>query len=291
MQKKLNYQVNVKIPLSIIVLTYNEEKNIDECLASIYDWVEEIIIVDSYSTDSTLNIAKKYTDKIFQHKFENYSKQRNWALKNLLIETEWILNLDADHRVSNDLKNELLKMFSNEIGKDINGFFISRKTIFMGRWIRHGGHYPSYNAVLFRKRYGVSENRKYDQHFVVSGKVRELIGDIIDIVTEDLYKFIERHNMWSTAEVEEQNQNTYNNQIKPKVYGNPIERKRFFRLIYNRFPLFVRPFLYFIYRYFLRLGFLDGKEGLIFHFLQGFWFRFLIDAKIFEMKKSKDFKE
>jgi len=282
---------NKVIPISILILTYNEEKNIEKCLESVCDWIKDIIIVDSYSTDSTLSIVKKYTDKIYQHKFENYSKQRNWALKNIPIESEWILNLDADHRITDELKAELIRTFLNKIDDDLNGFLISRKTVFMNRWIKHGGHYPSYHAVLFRNGTGHCEERKYDQHFVVSENVKKLNGDIVDVVTDSLSNFIERHNLWSSAEVREQFNNTYNKQIQPKIFGNPIQRKRFLRLIYNRFPLFLRPFLYFLYRYFFRLGFLDGKEGLIFHFLQGFWFRFLIDAKIFEMKKSKDFKE
>jgi len=186
---------SVTIPVSVIILTFNEEKNIEKCLESVGDWIENIIIVDSYSTDSTLSIVKKYTDKIYQHKFENYSKQRNWALKNIPIESEWNLNLDADHRVSEELKQELINIFSNKIDDNINGFLISRKTLFMNKWIKHGGHYPSYHSVLFRTGYGFSENRKYDQHFIVNGRVKKLSGDIIDIVTENLSKFIERHNL------------------------------------------------------------------------------------------------
>jgi len=274
----------MKLPISVIILTYNEEKKIEECLKSVYGLVEEIFIVDSYSTDKTLEIARKYTDKIYQHPFENYSSQRNWALENLPIKTEWLLNLDADHRVTLELVKELKEIFSKPIENNINGFLISRRTIFMGRWIKHGGHYPVYHAILFRKGFGKCEQRLYDQHFVVMGQLKKLKGDVIDVITDSIDKFTIRHIKWASFEAIEQLSGG-NSEIKPIVFGNPIQRRRFLRKFYNSFPLFVRPFLYFLYRYFFRLGFLDGKEGLIFHFLQGFWYRFLVDAKIYEMKK------
>lgn len=282
-----------KLPITAIVLTFNEEKNIENCLKSIHDFVHEIFIVDSYSTDSTVEIVKRYTNKIIQHPFENYSKQRNWALENLPINYEWILNLDADHRVTKELKVELQSIFSNKISDELKGFMASRRTIFLGKWIKNGGHYPAYHSVLFRKGYGMCEDRLYDQHFVVNGKTVVLKGDIEDIVTDSLTKFVERHNHWATLEAEEiiKEDQKQQDTIKPSLLGNPIQRRRFYRKVFNLSPLFLRSFLYFIYRYFLRFGFLDGKEGLIFHFLQGFWFRFLIDAKIYELKatyKSKN---
>ena len=193
-----------KIPISVIILTYNEEKNIEDCIKSVSDLAEDIFIVDSYSKDKTLEIAKKYTDKIYQHPFDDYSKQRNWALKNLPIKTEWILNIDADHRVTKELKQELVKIFSSKIEEDTNGFLISRKTIFIGKWVKHGSHYPVYHAILFRKGYACCENRLYDQHFIIEGKVEILKESIIDIITDSLANFIDRHNKWATFEAIEQ---------------------------------------------------------------------------------------
>ena len=280
-----------KLPLSVIILTYNEEKNIEECLKSVYDWVDEIFIVDSGSTDKTLEIAKSYTDKIYQHPFKDYGKQRNWAQDNLPINKEWIFHLDADERVSSELSEELKGIFSRPV--DIaDGFLVSRKTVFMGRWIKHGGHYPAYHLRIFRKDCGRCEDRIYDQHFYVNGKIKTLKKDIIDTVTSDLDNWVFRHNRWASLEAVETIQNkvyrrTHKNyKIKPDIKGNPVEKKRWLRRKYYTLPIFIRPFFYFIYRYFFRLGFLDGKEGLIFHFLQGFWFRFLVDAKIYEMGKK-----
>ena len=284
----------MKLPISAIVLTYNEEKNIESCLKSIYNWTEEIFIVDSYSNDKTLEIAKRYTDKIFQHEFENYGKQRNWALNNLSINTKWILNLDADHRVTESLQNELVKMFSSKEDLNYNGFLIPRKTVFMRKWIKYGGHYPVYHAILFRKGFGVCEETLYDQHFIVDGKVIQIKGDIEDIITDSLSNFTLRHNKWSSFqaidEVLGQKQIPINSRVKQNIVGNPMEKRRALKGLYIKSPLFIRSFLYFIYRYIFKFGFLDGKEGLIFHFLQGFWFRFLVDAKIYEIYEEQKYK-
>ncbi|MDF3079255.1 MAG: glycosyl transferase family 2 [Sphingobacteriaceae bacterium] len=278
-----------KIPVTAIILTFNEEKNISDCLTSIVGLVEKIYVVDSGSTDETLEILKQYDAEVIQHPFENYSQQRNWAINNLPVTTEWLLNIDADHRVTPELASELRSIFSTGIAADINGLLASRRTMFMGKWIRYGGHYPTYHAILFRRGFGKCEERLYDQHFKVEGKVEQLKGDVIDLITESLSTFTARHNKWSDLESFEQYQGTLRNNsklISGSLSGNPIQQRRYLKNMYDRFPLFVRPFIYFFVRYFLRLGFLDGKRGLIFHFLQCFWFRFLVDAKIYELKKN-----
>ena len=277
-----------KLPISAIILTYNEENNIKDCLMSVIGWVEKVFVVDSYSTDKTVSLAEKMGAEVIQHEFDNYSQQRNWALDNLPVETEWVFNLDADHRVTPGLKKELQSLFAESIDDEIKGFLMSRRALFMGRWIKHGGHYPTYHAPLFRKGFGYCEHRKYDQHFVVQGKTRILKGDIVDIICDSLTTFTDRHNRWASFECDEQLSNGQDKkkELKANFFGNKRQKRRFLRNIYYRSPLFIRSFLYFIYRYFIRLGFLDGKEGLIFHFLQGFWYRFLVDAKLYEIKKK-----
>lgn len=276
---------------SVIILTFNEERNIEACLQSLLPLNAQIFIVDSGSTDKTLAICGKYTTHIYDHPFTNYGAQRNWALNNLPITTNWVLNLDADHRVTPELADELITTFKNPVESELNGFLVSRRTMFMGKWIKHGGHYPTYHAILFRKGFGQCEDKLYDQHFKVTGKTQLLKHDMIDIITDSLNTFISRHNHWATLEakyhfdelnVDEDNEGV----VKAKFFGNPIERRRFIKKRYESFPLFVRPVIYYVIRYFIRLGFLDGTEGLIFHFLQGFWFRFLVDAKIYELNKA-----
>ncbi|WP_426584485.1 glycosyltransferase family 2 protein [Mucilaginibacter sp. R-33] len=279
--------------LDIIILTFNEEKNIGDCLQSAAALKANVYIVDSGSTDTTLTICQGYTQNIFSHPFENYAAQRNWALDNLPLTSTWVLNLDADHRVTPELAAQLNNIFNNPVDSVTNGFLISRRTLFMGKWIKHGGHYPTYHANLFRRGFGHCEEKLYDQHFKVTGKTQVLKTDIIDVITDSLTSFIARHNHWATLEaqylVKQQNAPVVDDNgklVHPRLFGNPMERRRYMKKRYEAFPLFVRPVIYFTIRYFIKLGFLDGKTGLVFHFLQGFWFRFLIDAKIYELRKE-----
>ena len=274
--------------LSAIILTFNEEKNIDACLKSVALLNAEIFIVDSGSTDKTLEICSKYTRNIFHNPWQNYGNQRNWALQNLPVNTKWVINIDADHRVTNELAADLATALTEPVNPDINGFLISRKTIFMNKWIRHGGHYPTYHAIIFRLGFGRCEDKLYDQHFKVEGRTVILKSDMIDIIADSISSFTIRHNQWANLEAQYQFYNLNNGSkgiVKGRLLGNPIERRRYIKGIYERFPIFMRPAIYFVIRYFLKLGFLDGKEGLIFHFLQGFWFRFLVDAKIYELQQ------
>ncbi|MBI4993487.1 glycosyltransferase family 2 protein [Candidatus Wolfebacteria bacterium] len=285
----------MKLPVSLIVLTYNEELNIENCLKNIFDWADEIFIVDSFSTDKTLEIAKKYNCKIVQHKFENQAQQFNWALDNLEIKNEWILRLDADEYLTEELKEEItfslnpltplrsraeglrfrLGFGEKEISSstEVNGYFIKRRVYFMGRWIKYGGYYPTWILRLFKNGKARSEQRAMDEHLILlEGKAEKLKNDFVDDNKKDLTWWIEKHNNYASREASE---------VFSGSYG------RGWKKYYYRLPMFFRACLYFCYRYFIRLGFLDGKEGLIFHFLQGFWYRFLVDAKIYEHKKYK----
>ena len=277
----------MRLPISAIILTFNEEKNIEECLRSIYDLADEIFIVDSGSTDRTLEIAKQYTDRIYSHQFENFSQQRNWAQDTLPIRNEWVFHLDADERMSQELTAEIEKIFSCDINAD--GFMAPRKTIFRGRWVRHGGQYPVYHLRIFRKNKGRSEERLYDQNYVVQGKVARLKGSIVNVISPDLGIWRQRHRMWARLEAQEILCNK-NRIMDSRLFGNPVERRNWLRYnVYYALPLFIRSFIYFFYRYFLRLGFLDGWQGLLFHFWQGLWYRFLVDIEIYKLLKTKKF--
>lgn len=275
------------IPVTAIILTLNEENNLPACLASITGLADEIFIVDSGSTDATVQIAENRGVQVIYHPFEDYSKQRNWALDNLPLRNEWVLQLDADHRVTPELRDILLKEFQAGLPAGVAGFLIRRKIIFLDKWIRWGGHYPVYHAILFQRNKGRCEEKRYDQHFKVDGPVKNLKGDVLNVVTDSLARFTERHNRWSSLEAQDQMDQSYRRRetvVQGKALGTPIEQRRYVKALYERFPLFVRPCIYFFIRYFIQLGFLDGRRGLIYHFLQGFWFRFLVDAKIFELR-------
>lgn len=273
------------LPVSVIILAFNEERNLEECLQSLKGFSDDLILVDSGSTDATLDIATRFDCRIYHHPFENYSRQRNWALGYTEPKYGWIMNIDADHRLTSEIKDELRNEFSNGIGEDINGFMASRRTMFMGRWIKHGGHYPVYHGVLFRKGFGECEDKEYDQHFLIHGQSKLLKGDLIDIITDSLTSFTQRHNRWATLEAQDALRLAqHDGKVKPNKRGNAMERRRYQRMKYYSYPLFWRVFLYSFYRYVLKGGFRDGKEGLIFHCLQGFWFRMLVDAKMFEAR-------
>jgi glycosyltransferase involved in cell wall biosynthesis len=293
-KQKSKYFMESKLPITAVILTFNEERNIRNCIDSLINWVDEIFVVDSFSTDKTLTILKEYTTvKVEQHDFENYSKQRNWAFSNLPISHDFIFNLDADHRATDDLRIELTNKFQQGIASDINGFMASRRTMFLGSWIKRGGHYPIYHGIIFRKNNGYCEEKDYDQHFVIEGKSEILKSNVIDIITESLTIFTARHNHWATLEAQDAIQlkkGSQNKTLLPNKHGNPMEVRRYQRLKYYSYPIFVRVFLYFFYRFFFKMGFLDGKNGLIFHFLQGFWFRFLVDAKIYEVEQNEKLK-
>lgn len=280
------------LPLAVIVLTLNEERNLPDCLASVAPLHCEIFVVDSGSQDRTCEIARAAGAQVFEHRFENYAAQRNWAQDNLSLSGEWLLHLDADERLTPELCAEIRHVFDGGNAATLaaqDGFLLCKRTIFMGRWIKHGGHYPSYHLRLFRRHRGRCEARLYDQHFIVDGELGRLRHDYLDILCSDLDSWLARHMRWAELEARELlSESSEASQVRAQPFGNPIERKRWLKNgVYNRAPLFLRAVLYWIYRYFLRLGFLDGKEGFIFHFLQGLWFRLLVDIKIAQMRNSR----
>ncbi|MEM9886916.1 MAG: glycosyltransferase family 2 protein [Bacteroidota bacterium] len=276
--------------LTAIILTYNEAHNIEACLDSLAGIQAHIFVVDSYSTDHTLEILKARNINFVQHPFEHYARQRNWAQANLPFDTEWVIHFDAGERCTPELVQWINNKFDS--GADVDGYMFSRRTYFLDKWIRYGGHYPNFHLRLYRKSKGRCEDKAYDQHFVVDGKKEQLSKgiDMIDVVTDTLYNFTVGHARWAEKEATEQlSAAREKGEVEAKVGGNAIERQRWLKSnLFERLPLFWRGFFYFLYRYFVRLGFLDGKAGLIFHFLQAFWFRFLIDAMIVE--KQKDLK-
>lgn len=274
--------------ISVVILTLNEEKNLPECLASLQGIECDVFVVDSGSTDRSTEIAEEYGAKVFRHPFEGYGNQRNWALRELPLTCEWVLNLDADERLTPALAREIAQRMAGP-PDGVDGFMLRRRTVFMGRWIRHGGHYPNYQLRLFRRAAGECEDRLYDQHFVVRGKVKALRNDYIDVVASELSTWSVRHVRWAGAEASELTrvEAAQGARVPASLRAGQIAKKRWLReRLYGRVPLFVRPFGYWVYRYFFRLGFLDGKEGLIFHFLQGFWYRFLVDAIIHERRRA-----
>lgn len=275
--------------LSAIILTYNEEQHIERCIKSLSGTVDEIFVIDSYSTDKTIEIAKRLGAIIFQNPFVNQAVQFNWALKNCKLKSDWILRVDADEYLDNR-KNIDLKAYIRSLPCEINGLIIRRKIIFMGKPLLHGGWYPKWNLRIFRKGFGECENRWMDEHIILNAGVAKKIKlDLIDENLNDLNWWTAKHNNYSTREAIDyflkKNEVFKVNEVQPKFYGSDAERKRWLKSRFHSFPLFARSFLNFSYRYIFRLGFLDGKAGFVWHFLQGFWYRYLVDAKIYELQR------
>jgi glycosyltransferase involved in cell wall biosynthesis len=278
-------------PVAAVVLTYNEQDNLPACLASLRGLECELFVVDSGSTDRTVAIAEAAGAVVLPHPFENYAAQRNWAQAHVPTAAEWVLHLDADERLTPELSSEINQVLARA-PIEADGFLLRKRTIFLGKWIKHGGHYPAYHLRLFRKRLGSCEDRLYDQHFIVRGRVERLQHDYIDVLTSDLTTWSMRHSRWAQLEAEEivhgHGRANGADRVQPRFFGTPIERRRWLRdRLYGRAPLFSRVILYWFYRYVVRRGFLDGTEGLIFHFLQGWWYRWLIDSKLYEARKRQ----
>jgi len=273
------------VRISTVILTFNSEAVIAKTLASVREISDEIYIVDSFSEDGTLAIATRYGAQIVAHPFENYAAQRNWAIDNLPLSGDWQLHLDADEHLTPALAQEIKEIKERGPGS-VKGFLLARLVYFLGHPIRHGGMYPTWHLRLFENGSGRCEDRRYDQHFFVTGEVARLRHPMIDDQRNSIAEWTRRHMRWAEAEVHELRRGRASSEIVPRLTGTPIERKRALRGFYDRMPLLLRPFLLFAYRYFLRSGFLDGKPGLIFFALQTFWFRFFVDARLFELRNA-----
>lgn len=276
--------------LSVLILTSNEESNIGKCLESIRPTGAQVYIVDSGSRDRTVEIARSMGAKVLENPWKTYADQFNWGLDHAGIGSDWIMRMDADEEIMPDLAVAINGFLENPPA-GVTGVYVRRRVFFMGRWIRHGGYYPTWLLRIFRRGAGRCETLWMDEHIVLGhGKTVEIKKDIIDKNNKDLTFWTDKHNKYASREVLDivgRNRRAENGFLSGKLSGPQASSRRWVKdNLYSRFPLFVRPLLYYLYRYFVRLGFLDGREGLIFHFLQGFWYRFLVDAKLYEYRKS-----
>ena len=274
--------------LTVIILTKNEELHIERALASLTGVADRCLVVDSGSTDATLTLAKSAGAEILNNPWTNHATQFNWALDQLGPETQWVLRLDADEIVTEELAAEIKSVLPT-LGADIAGVFVSRRMAFLGRRIRWGGLFPLRVLRLFRHGQGRCENRWMDEHIITSGPAANFVGEIIDDNSNSLSWWTEKHNAYASREVVDLLSLEYG-LAQADFVGNVGQRsqasvKRWIKEnVYARLPSGFRAFAYFLYRYIVRLGFLDGKEGAAFHVLQGFWYRYLVDMKLHEVK-------
>ena len=278
--------------LSAVILTFNEELHLERALASISGFTKEIFVIDSFSTDRTIEIALAHGAIVLQNKFINQAKQFQWALDNAPISGEWILRLDADEIIESDLATEIVQKLP-ALAPDVVGINLKRKHIFMDRWVKHGGRYPLVMLRIWRKGHGRIENRWMDEHIVIwGGRAVTFEGGFADHNLNDLTFFTDKHNKYATREAIEILNQRLN--FSPRDHSVTTESTslqtaaKFFikEHIYNHIPFTISAFMYFVWRYIFQLGFLDGRSGLIYHFLQGYWYRFLVGAKVMELERA-----
>ena len=278
------------MPLAAVILTFNEERNLDECLGSLAGWVSELHVVDSGSTDQTLAIAARHGARVTPHPFETHAKQWQWALLALPLEADWVLALDADQHVTPELAAEIGRLVTSN-DPAIAGGYVKRRQVFRGRWIRHGGYYPKYLLKLFRRSaVWMDEGDLVDHHFHVRGNTVLLDHDIVEDNRNEasIEAWTAKHNRYAVLQAKEQLARAAagRNGTRAAPFGTPDERVLWLKQVWNGLPLYWRPALYFVYRYVLRLGFLDGREGFVFHVLQAYWYRLLVDINVDELRRK-----
>jgi glycosyltransferase involved in cell wall biosynthesis len=284
--------MNANLSLVVVVLTYNEEAHIERLLLCLRRLGTEVFIIDSYSTDNTVAVARALGARVIQHAFVNHAQQFQWALDNIRMDSDWIMRLDADELLEPELVEEIRAKLST-LPSDVVGVNLKRRHIFMGRWIRHGGRYPLTLLRIWRRGQGRIENRWMDEHMVVwGGRTLTFDNDFADHSLNDLSFFIDKHNKYATREaIDRLNEDlslfAHDDAVSSGASSSQARMKRFVKQrFYNRLSFGVGPLCYFLWRYVAQLGFLDGREGLIYHFLQGFWYRFLVEAKVLELRHA-----
>jgi glycosyltransferase involved in cell wall biosynthesis len=278
--------------VTIIILTFNEERHIERALASVRPFARDIVVVDSFSTDRTVEIACAGGARVLANTFVNQARQFAWALDHADVRTGWVLRLDADEIIEPDLQQEIAVRLST-LTADVAGVTFSRKHIFMDRWVRHGGRWPLVMLRLWRTGQGRVEDRWMDEHVVVwGGGTVAFAGGFADANLHDLTFFTDKHNRYATREAIEillarHRLGKRDEALSPRTASRQASIKRQLKeRFYNRLPFWLGPLGYFLYRYIVQLGFLDGRSGLIYHVLQGFWYRFLVNAKVFEYQRA-----
>ena len=274
--------------ITVVVLTRDEERHIARCLASVASFAARVLVVDSGSTDRTVEIARTYSATVLEKPWVNYATQMNWGIDHVHEDTDWILRLDADEVVTPDLANEIVMSLAG-LGADVEGVYVSRRMTFLGRTIRWGGVFPVRVLRLFRAGRGRCENRWMDEHILVDGGTVEFRGEILDDNCNSLTWWTEKHNSYASREVVDllnlEHGFMPHETVAELRGGQQAGVKRWLKeKIYARLPSGLRAFTYFFYRFVIRLGFLDGKEGTAFHVLQGFWYRYLVDTKLHEVR-------
>lgn len=272
------------ISLTVIILTFNEEKHISRAIASLRPVAQRIVIIDSFSTDRTVEIASSEGADVLQNPWLNYATQFQWGLDHAQITTDWVMRMDADEYIFPELAEELVERLP-VLPPEITGLYVKLRVYFLDTWIRRG-YYPMVLLRFWRNGAGYIQQKWMDEHIrLTHGETTMLKQDMADHTLHQLNWWTAKHNNYAIREAVDRLHREQpflgDGYDTGYVSGN---KKKWYKSLYMQLPLFLRPFLYFFYRYIIRLGFLEGRPGLIWHILQGFWFQFLVDAKIYQIK-------
>ena len=277
--------------VTVIVLTKNEEKNIELCLQSIQGFAKRVVVVDSGSTDGTIDIAKRYGADVYEHPFENYARQFNWGIDNTDIDTKWTIRLDADERFTPALCNELEQAMRAHADDEVNGFVLEAWLYFMDKCLKHGGSRKK-KLMVFKTGIGRVEDRKMDEHTILSeGRALEIREKFLHYDFKDLGTYVRKLNWYATREM----QDYIEARFPDKGFNGDnkeITTVRNQKTKYYKMPMFWRCWAYFFYQYFFCGNCLNGKEGFLYSFLYHLYYRILVDAKIYEqLKYKRDFEK
>lgn len=284
-----------KLPVSVIIPVLNEELNLPNCLESVA-WADEIFVVDSGSRDRTCDLAEDFGAKVVEFDYEpGGPRKKNWSLDNLPLGNDWVLLIDADERITPELQAEIRALFAKGAPSQ-RGFYLNRMHLFLGRFLRHGGNFPSWNMRLLHRdagRYeklgteelGSAGDVEVHEHIVLDGPAGYLRAPMLHEDFKDLQSFIDRHNRYSTWDARMRTKlrdgDGEVDSIEPRLFGSPVERKRWLKRLWVKLPC--RPFLRFAYMYFLRAGFLDGRAGFVYSCFKAVQ-EFHINAKMYERR-------
>jgi glycosyltransferase involved in cell wall biosynthesis len=277
--------------LAVVILTFNESIHLARCLENLRQITDELYVIDAFSTDNTVAIAESYGARVFQRKWVNYASQFQWALEHCDIHAPWIMRMDADEYLEPALIGEINNGIDH-IPAGITGIYIRRKVLFKGKWIRYGGFYPHTLLRIWRNGVGSIEQRWMDEHIVLSaGNTQLFKAHIVDDNLNSIHWWVNKHNNYAIREMVDLLNIQYGfwqtDQRLLRAEGSQAKRKRFLKeKVYAALSPGARASLYFLFRYVLRYGFLDGYKGFLFHFMQGYWYRLLVDVNVQEFQQK-----
>lgn len=276
------------IDATAIILTKNEEVNIQACLSSAAGFAKRMVVVDCGSTDNTVALARQLGAEVYEHAFEYYARQFNWALQNTGITTQWVIRLDADETLPPALCRELEQIITQNSGNQMNGIAIQADLFFLGRCLKYGPR-KKRKLMLFKTAFGQIEDRKRDAHSVISQGYSVFASQrFIHRDIRSLDDFIRRYAWYATREMQDYLAYEKNAAAEAKIKTEKVigrHRQRKFGLYYKA-PMYLRAWLWFLYNYIFRLGILDGRSGFLYCYFECYWYRMLVDAKILEQRQK-----